>query len=88
MVVVLIVLSDLLAVLLGFWLDHRSGKSKEALLERLLDDERTRTGDLLMRLAARNLGEYQAYAQPAEQPERDEYITDDTGLIMVRRGDD
>lgn len=64
-------------------------KREVTMLANLLDIERSRTGDLLTRLAARNLNEYRAIVVPDEpSTPRPTRITDATGLIEVDADDE
>lgn len=75
----------------GYLLGFRAGRANTDTVQRLLDDEHTRTNDLLTRLAARNLSEYHAFSQfdqSSEPVDDTRYISDPTGLISVPMGDD
>lgn len=70
---------------------ERSAHKREVtMLANLLDIERSRTGDLLTRLAARNLNEYRAIVEAPQEPStpRPVKLTDPTGLIEVDADDE
>lgn len=58
----------------------RAANAQAVLYEARLDTEQGRVSDLLNRLAARNLPEYQVFSEPQEVPEAKTYRFDEWGL--------